>query len=488
MLFRKKGNCSEMNCVVAYMEDAIDGRQTTCPSSDYPVHQMVISQFNKLLENEQRMSNAARQILEIVTSISSFDVGMSHISGQLLHFSKELSALSESNLSIVEETTASMNEVNSSIDSTAATLSKLSEESASLSGKNNESKNLLSEVSGLKDNVIQDTHDMNEKISQLVSLSDEVGKIVVSVQGIANQTNLLALNAAIEAARAGEHGKGFAVVADEVRTLADDTKKNLSGMQKFVTEIHKAAEQGKASMSHTLSSTSQMSERIDQVSETVGNNIDMLDGVVLSIEDIHKSMQNIKYAADDINAAMETSSQNAESLARMTQNLHEDAQESVAFAKKISDIDDRLSAVTSMMYDGLKGGKHATTNEELHQIIVKAQTAHKNWVLKLGDMAEHMKVTPLQTNSDKCEFGHLYHALKIDHPAITKQWKEIAPIHKELHLLAENVIKDIRDNKKDQAMEHFKEAESKSGQIIALLSTIDQKIAELSSQNIKIFE
>lgn len=488
MFLRKKGNCSEMNCVVRYVEDSMNGKETECPKSSYPLHNTIISHFDKLLQNEKRMSDAARQILEIVTSISSFDVGMSYISDQLLHFAKDLAELSESNLSIVEETTAAMNEVNSTIDNTAATLKRLSEESSTLAERNDESKSLLTEVSSLKETVIQNTNDMNVKISQLTTLADEVEKIVVSVQGIASQTNLLALNAAIEAARAGEHGKGFAVVADEVRSLADDTRENLSGMQKFVVEIHKAAGEGKASMEHTLSSTAQMGEKIDHVSETVGSNIDMLNGVVLSVDDINRSMQDIKYAADDINQAMETSSRNAEALAKMTQSLHEDANESVTFAKNISAIDDRLSVVASNLYEGMRDGRHAVTNEEMRDIIARAKTAHESWVLKLKDMTEAMHPAPLQINSGKCEFGHLYHALRVEHPAIAEDWKKIAPIHSELHQLGGQVIRCIREGSETEAHALLLKAQDRSGQIISLLNEVDNRIVELTRQNIRIFQ
>jgi len=74
-------------------------------------------------------------------------------------------------------------------------------------------------------------------IVELERLSDEIGKIVHAVARIADQTNLLALNAAIEAARAGEHGKGFAVVADEVRNLAEISEKSARGIQEVVSEI-----------------------------------------------------------------------------------------------------------------------------------------------------------------------------------------------------------------------------------------------------------
>lgn len=446
------------------------------------------NKINRLVQNEKRMSEAAKQILDIVTSISSFDVEMSFISKELLRFSKELATLSESNLAIVEETTASMNEVNATIEHTANTLNELSEESAALAAQNDQSKELLDEVSSLKENVIEDTHDMNEKISELVNLADEVEKIVISVQGIANQTNLLALNAAIEAARAGEHGKGFAVVADEVRKLADDTKQNLSGMQKFVAEIHTAAEGGKESMERTLASTSQMGSKIDAISHTVGNNISMLNGVIDSVDDIHKSMKDIKQAANEINHAMDISSQNAESLTKMTQLLHRDADTSVTFAKHIATIDERLTAVNSALYEGLRNGEHATSNEEICNVIEKAKTAHANWMTKLQQMVDSMTVVPLQTNSGKCEFGHFYDVLSIEHPSIVSEWKQIAPLHKELHTSGEQAIAAILAERPEDAKKYLAKADTASNQIMNLLTSVKQKIEDLSSRNLKVFE
>lgn len=447
-----------------------------------------IGQLEKLKQNEKRMSDAAKQILDIVTSVSSFDVEMSFISEELLRFAKELSSLSESNLAIVEETTAAMNEVNTSIDHTAHTLEQLTNESAHLAEQNDASKSLLQEVSDLKENVIDDTNDMNEKIGELVTLADEVEKIVISVQGIANQTNLLALNAAIEAARAGEHGKGFAVVADEVRTLADDTKQNLSGMQKFVSEIHAAAEGGKESMKRALTSTMQMGGKIDAVSETVGSNITMLNDVISDVEDIHRSMKNIKDAANSINQAMDASSQNAETLAKMTLTLQHDATESVSFAKNISTIDDQLSAVSAGLYDGLRSGDNATTNQELCTVIDKAKTAHANWMNKLTEMVNTMTLSPLQTNSSKCEFGHFYHSLPIEHSAIASEWKQIAPLHKDLHTSGEQAAAAILAGRKEDAQKYLSKASAASEQIMSLLSSVKHKIEDLSRQNIKVCE
>lgn len=444
--------------------------------------------FDKLVENEKRMSEAAKQVLDIATALSSFDVGMSHISEQLLEFARELDDLSASNLKIVEETTASMEEVNTAIDNTAETLSRLSEESEQLSGQNETGRVLLEEVKDLKEDVVKDTEIMNEKIEQLVVLADEVGKIVDSVQGIANQTNLLALNAAIEAARAGEQGKGFAVVAEEVRGLADDTRTNLDGMKTFVADIHLAAQEGKKSMGDTIRSTGQMSEKIDLVSKTVGNNIDMLSGMILSVEDINQSMRGIRFAANDINSAMETSSQNAEALNRMTAKVHDNANQSVSFARTISQIDDRLSKLAYQLFEGLREGKHAVTNEELSQVLTKAEKSHIVWVDKLREIVNTGQAAPLQINSNKCEFGHFYHAIKVEHPAIVGEWNKIEGIHRELHSMGEKVISLIKAGRREEAGVQFANAEEKSADILKILKEIKSKIDSLTRQGVRIFE
>lgn len=444
-------------------------------------------QFKQLYDNEKRMADTAKELLNTVASLSSFDVELSLISENLLEYARQLSDLSASNLAMLQETNADMEEANASIDHLGQVLEQISEDSATLLEDNRQGQQLLHEVVRLKEETLQNTNEADEKIRQLAALATEVEKIVESVQSIANQTNLLALNAAIEAARAGEHGRGFAVVAEEVRTLADDTKSNLSGMTGFVANIRTAAMEGTESMQRAHSSTAEMSERITQVAITIDGTVSQLGHVVTGISDITGTMQEVRNVAGDISGAMEITSSNAETLSRMAENIREDSLKSIHSTKTISSIDDRLSHATALMYGGLTTGDHTLTNEEFVSNLSKAQSAHENWMGTLKRIMDGRTMLPLQTVSTKCAFGHFYHALPVTNPRIAEAWKQIAPIHKELHESGSRLLDALKKGDMEAVQSHYQKADKASKQVIGLLQDISKEVSAMSSRGEKVF-
>lgn len=484
-LFRK-APCHEAECMINYVENRLAGKQGEEIKIDYPLHQRIYGVINKLMENEDKMSVSAKEMLNIVSALSKFDVEMSHISYQLMEFSEEIATLSESNLAVVEETTASMQQVNETIDVTSSTLDNLANQSSTLVTRNDHSIQLIREIQELRNNVIEDTRVMNAKIQLLVELATEVGKIVDSVQGIAKQTNLLALNASIEAARAGEHGRGFSVVAEQVSVLADDTRMNLDGMREFVGKIHIASQESKDSLARTIHSTEMMNEKIELISETIEKNVEMLHDEIKDINYINESIHDIRTAANEINKAMEATGDDAEKLSQMTQTIHTEAIESVELAQQMSDIDDKLSNIVKDMLQSLKGSLHTVSNDELLKAIKSGKDTHIKWVEHLGKIVDEMRVYPIQTNSQKCAFGHFYHAIQIDYDTIKKEWDKIDPIHNRLHAMGEEVIHAVKLNDKTKAQKLYHETVELSKEIITLLDICTKKVVELSQNNITV--
>lgn len=455
----KKAPCNEAVCIIKNVEDRLNGKEVENPEVEYPIHQTMLKHFDKLIASEKKMSISSKKMLDITSSLSDFDVKMAHSSRKLINFAKDMSSLSESNLAIVEEITASMNQVNSTIADTSSVMDMLSQSSKVLINKNDDSMNQLNEISIIKENVIKAATIMSGQINQLVDMAAKVNEIVNGVEAIAEQTNLLALNASIEASRAGEFGRGFSVVADEIRKLADNTKENLKDMRVFVNNIHVAASGGMESMNNTIKSTSDMNSKLDIVSSTIKENVNMLKDTIKDIDKISESMNGIEEASKQINQAMDESTKDVERLNYMTQVIHDDAVESANNAKEISSIDENLSDIVKDMISSLNGGINAISNKDLLNSLVKAKQAHHNWMINLKRIADEMTTYPIQTDSQRCAFGHFYHSISMMHPDVMEIWKSIDEVHKDFHSIGAKVMDAVNSKNLEQAQSLYLEAE-----------------------------
>ena len=488
MFFMKKGDCEEARCIVNYVNNRIQGMEATLPEVNYELHKTVYSLFDRFFKNEELISISAKNLLGLVTQMSSYDVNMSQISYHLKDFAQEIAELSESNLAIVEETTASMFVVSEAVNASSATLKSLAESSEKLIEKNDESIRELSEINKLKENVMENSTIMSAKVDELVELTNKVNEIVNTVGVIAEQTNLLSLNATIEAARAGEEGRGFAVVAAEIRKLSDNTKKSLVGMRNFMDHIKDAAVNGRQSMINTIESTTEMSSMIDNVYATMQSNMELLGRTIDDVRNVNKTMADVRTSTNEINIAMEASSVDAEKLNFMTQKIFQDSEQSAELASQITKMDDSLSEITKELFASLSGGAHNITNEEFKTNIGNARTAHGNWMATLKTIVEEGKLYPLQINSTKCAFGHFYHTISVEHPSIKEDWDAIEEVHNQFHVCGHKVIDAIKASQSSEAQSYYAEAEKLSKNIFELLDRIEKEVTEQSEKGVQLIK
>jgi methyl-accepting chemotaxis protein len=191
-------------------------------------------------------------------------------------------------------------------------------------------------------------------IGELERLSDEIGKIVHAVARIADQTNLLALNAAIEAARAGEHGKGFAVVADEVRNLAEISEKSARGIQEVVSEIQN---QVKVVAADTEAAGKKGMEEVEKA-KTITKDLSQIgqDMVVIqqgcevitvnATQAVAGSRQYLK-GAEEVASAAEEASSGCEEALKSVQEQSKAFNEMSAAARSMADLAEGLKTSTS---------------------------------------------------------------------------------------------------------------------------------------------
>jgi methyl-accepting chemotaxis protein len=178
-------------------------------------------------------------------------------------------------------------------------------------------------------------------IGELERQSQEIGKIVNAVARIADQTNLLALNAAIEAARAGEHGKGFAVVADEVRNLAEQSEKSARGIQDVVTEIQA---QVKVVAGDAETAGRQGREEVEKAK-----------GITASLAEVERDLKEVQAGCEEI-------TRNAESTLAGAQSYLKGAEEVAAASEEASSgCEESLKAVQEQAKAYSEMGQAATS-------------------------------------------------------------------------------------------------------------------------------
>jgi len=183
-------------------------------------------------------------------------------------------------------------------------------------------------ISGIQDQVVKSKSDA-ELIQALVNQAESIGAIVNTIDDIASQTNLLALNAAIEAARAGEAGKGFAVVADEVRALASRTSSSTQEITKMVTQIQADANSANNSMSASLENMNALADKASSVHDLLQTILDQVGGVTGQITQIATAAEQQTTATSEISSNMQGITDIAKTFAEKVQDTNSDVAKSV---------------------------------------------------------------------------------------------------------------------------------------------------------------
>ncbi len=173
-------------------------------------------------------------------------------------------------------------------------------------------------------------------VTQLSERSREIEKIIEVITGIASQTNLLALNAAIEAARAGEHGKGFAVVADEVRKLAELSRVSADQITTLIHEIQHDTEQVVSSMRVGTEEVKAGVAVVQEAGEAFHKISQAIKEVSGQIQEVSSATEQMSASVEEITASVEGMSQFAKASSANSQQVAQVSEEQLAAMEEIT--------------------------------------------------------------------------------------------------------------------------------------------------------
>ncbi|MCR8852119.1 methyl-accepting chemotaxis protein [Lysinibacillus fusiformis] len=245
---------------------------------------LINTSSKELSQSANEVNMGAEQVAITMNELASGAEGQAHHSNELT--------------SLMERFTADLRETNQHgehIHQSSVEVLGLTNEGSQLMTSSNSQ---MSKIDGIVQNAV-------EKVKKLDAQAQEISKLVVVIKDIADQTNLLALNAAIEAARAGEHGKGFAVVADEVRKLAEQVAFSVNDITSIVTNIQQDFDVVTSSLEDGYQEVKEGTNQIKATSETFTTISNSINDVVDSVQLISSNLSKVTEDGQKMNSAIQ---------------------------------------------------------------------------------------------------------------------------------------------------------------------------------------
>lgn len=305
------------------------------------------SVFTTVQDSSQQVASASEQLS---ASAEQNSKASEHITLTV----QELASGSDKQVDKVEDSSKVITEITNHTKTIADHTEKITKDVLHASEMSLEGNQAIKKVNEQMNSIYENVNSLSEAIKGLNDRSNEIGQITNVITGISAQTNLLALNAAIEAARAGEHGKGFAVVADEVRKLAEESTSSTEKIAQLIQLIQSDTD-------NTIQTMKKAAEEVYSglnVVHVAGDSFQKIElavnGVVSQIEDISESLKKLANGTDIVNESIQNVSDVAKESAMITQNISAATEEQLASMEEISSSSQSLARLADDLQIAIK--------------------------------------------------------------------------------------------------------------------------------------
>jgi len=270
------------------------------------------------------------------------------ITMQELATGSETQATTASNLAVV------MENFTKKVQSTNKSGEQIKDSSMGVLTMTSEGKQYMEDSSRQMAKIDEIVQDAVAKMATLDNQTQEINNLVVIIQKIADQTNLLALNAAIEAARAGEHGRGFAVVADEVRKLAEQVAVSIADITGFVEKIQTESKRvsdslqtGYVEVEEGTSQIAKTGQTFNQINASVTTMVDGIKGISDNLESIKVNSEIMNSSIEEIASVSEESAAGVEQTSAASQQITSSMEEVAGSSEQLANLAENLTEMVS---------------------------------------------------------------------------------------------------------------------------------------------
>ncbi len=325
------GITKPVNAVVDALRDIAEGEGDL-------TRRLPVSGNDEVAQLSQWFNTFIEKVHQIIADIAMTVTELNANAEKLSETSKETERGVVSQQSEIQQVVTAVREMASVVEDVARNVGEAAGNAEQADNEAKSGKSVVAAAMKQIESLAKDINTASEVIDRLRQETDNIGSVLDVIRGIAEQTNLLALNAAIEAARAGEQGRGFAVVADEVRTLASRTQTSTQEIQEMIERLQAGAREAVQMME---TGTSQASASVVQAGEA-SNSLEAITGGVSSIRD---KTNQIASASEEQSAATREMERNIENISSVARQTSESAVEIASSTAGLAQMASRMANI-----------------------------------------------------------------------------------------------------------------------------------------------
>lgn len=302
----------------------------------------------------ETLSETSHHLASSSEQLSSSSEESSRASEHISETIQELAANSETQMKLMESSSKEIRSVNDTTGSITERAKKVAETAEQTSVVSAEGASRISEVTTQMKSINHNVVTLGQSIATLESRINKIGDITMVITDISSQTNLLALNAAIEAARAGEQGKGFAVVADEVRKLAEQTAGSAEQITSLISQIQMDSKNTSLSMTTAANEVDAGIGIVRDAGDSFVKIEESVNELVTLVEEVSESLDHLKEHTNTINRSILEVNSMASEAAASTENVSAATEEQVASMQEIAASSTSLAQLATNLQDKIK--------------------------------------------------------------------------------------------------------------------------------------